>query len=118
MQPKNRGALVLVIVFVVIPIAIFIMVSSNNNKSQEDKTQTIDRSGSVETALSVIHADSTHDVILTTYKVWIRDTTYAAITHRDTVPALDSMTTEAGNNDGDTRSIRVKRDYQLFITVK
>lgn len=118
MQPKNRGVLVFVLALIAIGIGIAINASHQDDSSSEDKTQTVDRNGSVETALSVIHADSTHDVILTTYKVWVRDTAYATITHRDTVPALDSMSTEAGNDNGDTKPIRVKRDYQLFITVK
>lgn len=117
MQSKNRG---IIIFIVLLPLIIVGIVISRNlgNGDSEDRTQTLDRNGSVETGLSVVHADSTHDVILTTYKVWIRDTTYKTIVHQDTVPALDSMTTAAGNDNGDSRNIRVKRDYQLFITVK
>ena len=117
MQPKNRGLIIFLIALIAIVIGIAITVSSANNPP-EDRTQTLDRNGSVETGMSVIHADSTHDVIVTTYKVWIRDTAYKTIVHTDTVPALDSLTTEAENNDGDTKSIRAKRDYQLFITLK
>jgi hypothetical protein len=57
-------------------------------------------------------------VILTTHKIWVHNSEYTTLIHRDTVPALDSMSTDAENGNGDTRSVRVKRDYQFFITVR
>ncbi|HWB94576.1 MAG TPA: hypothetical protein VG605_22125 [Puia sp.] len=118
MPPRNPRLIIFIVALFAIAIGILISVSTTKDHAEDDKTQTIDRNGSLETALSVIHADSAHDVIITSYKVWVRDTAYATITHRDTVPALDSMATDAGNGNGDTRPIRVKRDYQFFITVK
>ena len=116
MQPKHRLIIILLVALLVVAIGFIISLSSGDN--HEDQTQAVDRNGSVETSLSVEHADSAHDVILTTHKVWVHNSQYATLIHRDTVPALDSMNTDAENGDGDTRSIRVKRDYQLFITVK
>src|SRR6201999_1534426 len=82
----------------------------------DDQTQSVDRNGSVETGVSVERVDSAHEVILTTHKVWLHDSIYASIVHRDTIPGLDSLTTDAENNDGDTKTVKVKRDYQIFIT--
>ena len=85
---------------------------------KEDETATVDKSGSVETAVSVEHADSTHDVLLTRHKVWVNNKEYATVEHRDTVPALGMMSTEGENSEGETTKLNVKKDYQIFITVK
>jgi hypothetical protein len=98
-----------------LPVALLLAGCSSQN---EDQVDTVDRSGSVETSVSIKHADSTHDVILTTHKVWVNFNQYATIEHRDTVPALGMLSTVAQNDDGDTQKVRVKKDYQLFITVK
>jgi hypothetical protein len=34
------------------------------------------------------------------------------------VPALGMINTDAENSDGDTKNVSVKKDYQIFITVK
>jgi hypothetical protein len=101
--------------------AILVVIFLNSRKESapaEDQGAVLEKDGSVETAISVQHADSTHDIILTSHKVWIKDNEYTTITHRDTIPALDSLTTTAENNNGDTQRVRLKKDYQLFITVK
>jgi hypothetical protein len=99
------------------PLSIALLLASCSSRN-EDQVDTVDRSGAVETSVSVQHADSTHDVILTTHKVWVNFNQYATIEHRDTVPALGMLTTDAENADGDTKKVQVKKDYQLFITVK
>jgi hypothetical protein len=98
-------------------LSIALLLASCSSRN-EDQVDTVDRSGAVETSVSVQHADSTHDVILTTHKVWVNFNQYATIEHRDTVPALGMLTTDAENADGDTKKVQVKKDYQLFITVK
>jgi hypothetical protein len=99
------------------PLSVALLLASCGSKN-EDQVDTVDRSGSVETSVSIQHADSTHDVILTTHKVWVDFKQYATVEHRDTVPALGMLSTVAENDDGDTQKVRVKKDYQLFITVK
>ena len=116
---RNRVfAIIIAVLATIFIIAIGVNSSSSSDASNDDQGATIDRNGSVETAISVQHADSAHDVILSSHKVWVKDSIYTTIIHRDTVPALDSLTTEAENGSGDTQSVRVKKDYQLFITVK
>jgi hypothetical protein len=88
------------------------------NDEKEDETAAVDKSGSVETAVSVEHADSTHDVLLTRHKVWVNYKEYATVEHRDTVPALGMLSTEGENSQGETQKLNVKKDYQIFITVK
>ena len=85
---------------------------------KEDVTDTVNKAGSVETSVSVQHADSTHDVLLTTHKIWVNFSEYKTVTHQDTIPALGIENTTAENSDGDTKKVSVKKDYEIFITVK
>ena len=98
-------------------VAILFLAVACNSKN-EDTTDTVDKAGSIETAVSVEHADSTHDVVLTRHKVWVNFKEYSTVEHRDTVPALGMLNTDAENSDGDTKNVSVKKDYQIFITVK
>src|ERR1700755_498874 len=94
-------------------VALIALLFSCNSKN-EDETNTVDHNGSVETAISVDHADSTHDVILTRHKVWVGNKEYATVEHRDTVPALGMISTEGESSSGDTKTLSVKKDYQIF----
>jgi hypothetical protein len=118
MSRKNLLILGTVIVALVIAVVCLTAYVVSLPDRGADQVQTVDRNGSVETSVSVQHADSTHDVILTTHKVWVRASQYASLVHRDTIPALDSTSVETETASGDTRWVMVKKDYQLFITVK
>jgi hypothetical protein len=110
-----------IIVLLVFAAVLFIVYMANWHESSsepEDQGKTLDKDGSVETAISVQHADSTHDILLTSHKIWIKNKEYTTIVHRDTIPTLDSLNTNAENDNGNTTQVRVKKDYQLFITVK
>jgi hypothetical protein len=85
---------------------------------KEDMTNAVNRDGSVETSVTVQHADSTHDVIKTTHKIWAHFSEYKTVVHFDTIPALGIESTEAENADGDTKSVKVPKDYEIYITVK
>ncbi|GGB03045.1 hypothetical protein [Puia dinghuensis] len=116
-MPKPAIAAI-VILSILLVLALSFIISGPNNQQGDDQGVAVDHDGSVETVLSVEHADSTHDVILTTHKVWIKSGVYSTIVHRDTIPTLDSLNTTAENSVGDTKTVRAKKDYQLFITVK
>jgi hypothetical protein len=85
---------------------------------KEDLTNTVDRSGSIESSITVEHADSTHDVVLTTHKIWANGQVYTTIVHRDTVPGLGLISTEGTDSSGNARTVVVPKDYQIFITMK
>jgi hypothetical protein len=85
---------------------------------KEDLTSTVDHSGSIETSITVEHTDSTHDVVLTTHKVWTNGKVYATIVHRDTVPGLGLISTEGTDSSGNNSTVVVPKDYQVFITMK
>jgi len=114
---RRRNIIVVLIIFA-LPIVVYLANWHESSNADEDQGKTLDKDGSVETAISVQHADSAHDIILTSHKVWIKKNEFANIIHRDTIPGLDSLNTTAGNDNGDTTQVRLKKDYQLFITVK
>jgi hypothetical protein len=85
---------------------------------KEDLTNTVDHSGSIETSITVEHADSTHDVVLTKHLVWAYGLVCSTIVHRDTVPGLGLVSTEGEDSSGNSRTVVVPKDYQVFITMK
>jgi hypothetical protein len=43
---------------------------------------------------------------------------YKTVEYRDTIPALGTEDRLAENKEGDTRNVSVKKDYEIYITVK
>ena len=102
-----------------ITLAIMVLsITACSNDKREDVTNDVNKAGSVETSVTVSHLDSTTDVLITTHKVWRNLNSYKTIEYRDTIPALGETSTDAENADGDTKKVRVKKDYEIFITVK
>ena len=97
----TKNAILLISFSILIITVVCLIVYTTSLSTSEDKTQSLDRNGSIETGVSVVHADSTHDVLLTNHRVWLHDSVYATISYRDTIPALDS----------------IRKDYQIFITL-
>lgn len=88
-----------------------------NNKN-EDITETVNKFGSVETAVHIGHIDSLHDELVTTHKVWVKNDVFKTVEYRDTLPALGTENTVSEKEDGDTKNVLVKKDYEIYITVK
>jgi hypothetical protein len=98
---------------------LFVLIAFTSCGHKEDTaTTTVDHSGSIETAITVEHADSTHDVVLTTHKVWTNGQLSGTIVHRDTIPGLGPFSAEGENGNGGTTTVTLPKDYQIFITVK
>jgi len=91
---------------------------SCKDKDNEDLTNAVNKNGSVESSVTVDHLDSVNDILVTKHTVWYKGNTYKTIEYRDTVPALGIENTTAENSEGDTKSVQVKKDYEIFITVK
>jgi len=106
------------IVLVILAGALLMMVSCGGKKQNEDVTNEINKNGSVESDISVQHIDSLHDVLITKHQVWTNSTSSKLIEYRDTIPALGTEHTTAENEDGDKKEVTVKKDYEIFITVK
>jgi hypothetical protein len=92
--------------------------SACKDEPNEDLTNTVNKNGSVESAVTVEHLDSLNDVLITKHVVWYRGQQLKNILYRDTVPSLGVEKTTAENADGDTKNVQVKKDYEIFITVK
>jgi len=84
----------------------------------EDVTDNVNKSGSIETAVHIGHIDSLHDELVTTHKVWVKNNVFKTVEYRDTIPSLGNESTVAENSDGDTKNVSVKKDYEIYITVK
>jgi hypothetical protein len=106
------------IVLAILGAAAILMLFSCGNKQNEDLTTTVNKNGAIETAVQVEHLDSTHDVLITTHKIWAQNREIKTIFYRDTLPSLGQELKTAENQEGDTKNIMVKKDYEIFITVK
>ncbi|RAJ76815.1 hypothetical protein CLV59_108336 [Chitinophaga dinghuensis] len=96
-------------------------VSCSNEPSapkNEDITDTIDKTGSIETVLSTNHIDKLHDEVVTTHKIWTNSNLYKTVVHRDTIPSLGQTTEEGENGNGDITSIKLQKDYEIYVTVQ
>ena len=91
---------------------------SCDEEKQEDITKEINKNGSVETAVSVTPLDSVNDILITKHTVWVKGNKFKEFEYRDTVPSLGMENKTAENSDGDTKTVAVKKDYEIFITVK
>ena len=91
--------------------------SSCEEEKNEDVVQQPDKDGSIETILSVTHADSV-DILTTTHKVWVKGNLSKTIVKTDTLSTLGMVSVAAEDKDGHTETKSVKKDYEFFITVK
>lgn len=94
------------------------LLSCSNKDNDEDLTNTVNKNGAVESSVTVAPLDSLRNVLTTTHKVWVHNSLYKTIEYRDTVPSLGNENTTAENADGDTKSVTVKKEYEIYITVK
>ncbi|HYF04123.1 MAG TPA: hypothetical protein VEC36_12140 [Patescibacteria group bacterium] len=102
----------------VIPALALAATLTSCNNEPEDLTHDIDKSGSIETALSVKHLDSSRDVLTTTHKVWAQNTMIRQYSYSDTIPRLGSGYQMSEMVNGDVKNMIVPKDYQFFVTVK
>jgi len=84
----------------------------------ENEVKQISRDGSIETIISVDHLDQKHDIIITSHKVWVKNALVKTIQYKDTIPTLGQTSQEAENSEGDTKMVSLKKDYEVYITVK
>ncbi len=95
---------------------ILLMFSCNNTESTDDTVQSVQKNASIETEVSVQHADSA-DILVTRHKVWVNNSLAREIINMDTIPALgDTLVTVEQN--GNTMQQSTKKDYEFYITVQ
>lgn len=84
----------------------------------EDKVTEVQKKGAVETSMQVDHLNDSLDVLICTNKVWAHNVLVKTTVHRDTIPGLGISSEEAENENGETKNVYLKKDYELYITVK
>lgn len=94
-----------------------IMALTGCEKEKEDEVNSVDKSGSIETELSVEHLDSA-DILITKHKIWKDKKLFKEIVKRDTIPGLGDTLVAGEDNDGNDHTAKTKKDYQFFITVQ
>jgi hypothetical protein len=95
-----------------------ILFTACNNEPKEDVVNEVNKNGAIETSVGVEHIDSLQDVLITKHFIWKNGTLIKTTEYRDTIASLGYTTTTAENADGDEKTVTVKKDYEIFITVK
>ena len=102
-------------------LALIVLLSGCTNTPATPKDDVVkepDKSGSVETIISITH-DSAFDVLNTTHKVWVQGNLDKTIVTKDTLKSLGITTGEVNDSaTGDAKQATIKKDYELYITVK
>lgn len=91
---------------------------SCEDEKNEDLTATVNKNGAIETAVTVEHFDSLQDILVTHHTVWHKGIAYKEVVYRDTIPSLGQEQKIAENADGDEKKVDIKKDYEIFITIK
>ncbi|NML69874.1 hypothetical protein HHL23_08690 [Chryseobacterium sp. RP-3-3] len=94
-----------------------IMALTGCEKEKEDEVSSVDKSGSIETELSVEHLDNT-DILITKHKIWKDKKLFKEIVKRDTIPSLGDTLVAGEDSNGYDHTAKTKKDYQFFITVQ
>lgn len=94
------------------------MLSCSGRNDNEDLTNTVNKNGAVESSILVTPLNDTLNILTTKHKVWVRGSVFKTIEYRDTLPALGTEITTAENSDGDTKTVPIKKEYEIYITVK
>lgn len=106
------------IVLAVIGAAAILFMISCSGKENKDITNTVNKDGSIESAVQVEHLNNEFDVLITTHRIWVHNNELKTVTYRDTLPSLGMTTRNAENEDGDNKSVSVKKEYEIFLTIK
>lgn len=86
-------------------------------KEKEDAVNGVDKTGSIETELSVEHLD-TADILITKHKIWKDKKLFKEIVKKDTIPSLGDTLVGGEDNDDNSHIVKTKKDYEFFITVQ
>jgi hypothetical protein len=92
------------------------IISGCDERSKEVKE--FPKDGSIETVMNVDHLNDKQDIIITTHTVWLKNTVSKKIIYRDTIQALGITSQEVENSDGDKKSVSLRKEYEIYITVK
>jgi hypothetical protein len=99
-------------------IALMLFSFTSCSDDKDDITNEINKAGSIESSVTVEHLSDSSDVLITKHIIWSKFNLNREVYYRDTIPALGYTDTQAENEDGDTKNVSVKKDYEVYITVK
>jgi hypothetical protein len=86
--------------------------------SQSDSVKVISKDGAIETTLNVDHLNDSADIITTLHNVWVKNVLVKSIVYKDTLPSLGHGSQDAENENGDSKTVYLQKDYEFYITVK
>ncbi len=95
-------------------LGLVLFISSCNKKEQDDKVQEISKEGAVETSFTTKHVNDSLDVLVSLHKVWKNNILIKTIEKYDTVPSLGTVSMKDENDIEQ----KVKKDYEVYITIK
>jgi hypothetical protein len=78
----------------------------------------VNKDGSVETVISVEHAGNNQDILVTSHKIWVHNKVFKDFVYRDTIPSLGISNTQGEDANGNTQTLPVPKEYEIYITVK
>jgi len=87
-------------------------------EENDDKVKTVDQSGSVEMKVGISHLNDSLDVMKTENVFWVKGKSHKTVVRLDTIPSLGRTKEVAENTAGDDTTVTIKKNYQIFITVK
>ncbi|KQR95338.1 hypothetical protein ASG01_05690 [Chryseobacterium sp. Leaf180] len=86
-------------------------------EAKEDEVKDVDKNAAIETVLAVQHIDSA-DVLITKHKIWKDNKLVREIIKRDTIPTLGDTINVVEDKDGNEKTVKMKKDYEFYITVQ
>jgi hypothetical protein len=101
---------------IIISLSIFFLTACSDEK--DDITNEINKEGSIESLVTVEHLSDSTDVLITKHTIWSKLNLHKEVYYRDTIPALGYTNVQAENQNGDSKNVNVKKDYEVYITVK
>jgi hypothetical protein len=73
--------------------------------------------GSIETVISVKHQNN-YDLLITTHKIWVNGFLDKTIVQTDTLKSLGTTTRVVDDSFGAAQKRTMRRNYDVYITVK
>lgn len=93
------------------------LTACNESESNQDEVESVDKKSAIETEFSVKHID-TADVLITKHKIWKNNKLFKEIVKTDTIPSLGDTLQIVEDEAGDEHQVKVKKDYEFYITVQ
>ncbi len=101
-------------------LSIPVLLYSCGEDKPNDVVKQPSKDGSVEVGITTDHLNTDKDVIKITYTTWVKNVAISSKTVTDTVPALGMYDAETGTTDayGDPTTVKAKKEYEIYVTVK